>query len=141
MAADLQTGSDSPSDEITVMSGINVTPFVDVVLVLLVIFMVTAPFLSKDVLSIHLPKAESGEQKIVKSFGVAVTAQGQFLLNGQMTSPESLAEAARQAMQDNPDIQALISADGDARHADVVRAIDVIRSAGLVRFALQVQRE
>ncbi|PWU17046.1 MAG: biopolymer transporter ExbD [Bdellovibrio sp.] len=127
-------------DEISAISSINVTPFVDVVLVLLVIFMITAPLLSKDVLGIKLPKASSGEQKISKNFGVAVTAQGQFLLDGQLTTPESLAQAARQAVQENPDIQALVSADGDAHHADVVRAIDLIRSAGLVHFALQVER-
>ena len=112
----------------------------DVVLVLLVIFMVTAPFLSKDILGINLPKAANGEQKILKSMGVAVTAQGQFLLNGQLTSPESLVEVARQAAAENPEMQALISADGDAHHSDVVRAIDLMRTAGLVHFALQVEK-
>jgi biopolymer transport protein TolR len=140
MAADMNSQSDSTSDEITAMSAINVTPFVDVVLVLLVIFMVTAPFLSKDVLGITLPKATNGEQKIIKSFGVAVTAQGQFLLNGQLTSPESLVESARQALAQDPETRALISADGDAHHSDVVRAIDLVRTAGLVHFALQVEK-
>lgn len=131
---------DSSEGEISAFSAINVTPFVDVVLVLLVIFMVTAPFLSKDILGINLPKAANGEQKILKSMGIAVTAQGQFLLNGQLTSPEALVEVARQAAAENPEMQALISADGDAHHSDVVRAIDLIRTAGLVHFALQVEK-
>lgn len=122
------------------MSAINVTPFVDVVLVLLVIFMVTAPLLSKDVLGISLPKANNGEQKIIKSFGVAVTAQGHLLLNGQLISPESLVTSARQALVDDPEIRALISADGEARHSDVVHAIDLVRTAGLIHFALQVEK-
>jgi biopolymer transport protein ExbD len=60
-----------------------VTPFVDVVLVLLVIFMVTAPMLMKDVIGIHLPKSTSSDQKALQSLGVAVTKQGQILLNGE----------------------------------------------------------
>lgn len=131
---------DSSQDEITAFSSINVTPFVDVVLVLLVIFMVTAPFMSKDILGLKLPKAANGEQKVMQSFGVAVTAQGQFLLNGTLTSPESLVESAKAALASNPEIQALVSADGDAHHADVVRAIDLIRTAGIFRFALQVEK-
>jgi biopolymer transport protein ExbD len=141
MAAESYTHGDSTSDDIAAISANNVTPFVDVVLVLLVIFMVTAPFLSKDIFGINLPKAANGEQKISKSFGVAVTAQGQFLLNGEMIAPDSLLAAAKQAMADNPEIQALISADGEAKHADVVRAIDLVRSAGLIHFALQVEKQ
>jgi biopolymer transport protein TolR len=138
MAADLQT--ESASDDIPAISAINVTPFVDVVLVLLVIFMVTAPILSKNVFGITLPKAENGEQKISKNLGIAVTEQGQMLLNGQLTSPESLVAAAKQAFAENPEIQALISADGNSHHSDVVKAIDLVRSAGIIRFALQVEK-
>lgn len=137
---DVSAPSESASDELTTISAINVTPFVDVVLVLLVIFMVTAPILTKDVFGITLPKAANGEQKVIKSLGIAVTKQGQILLNGELTSPESLVEAARQALVSNPEVQALISADGEAHHADVVRAIDLVRSAGLARFALQVEK-
>ena len=137
---DVSAPSESVSDELTTISAINVTPFVDVVLVLLVIFMVTAPILTKDVFGITLPKAANGEQKVIKSLGIAVTKQGQILLNGELTSPESLVETARQALVTNPEVQALISADGEAHHADVVRAIDLVRSAGLARFALQVEK-
>jgi biopolymer transport protein ExbD len=131
---------DTGGDDISAFSSINVTPFVDVVLVLLVIFMVTAPFLSKDVFGIKLPKASNGEQKILPSFAVAVTAQGQMLLNGQLVSAESLLESAKQALAANAEVQALISADGEAHHSDVVHAIDVVRAAGIQRFAMQVEK-
>ena len=140
MAAESSSNLDSTADEIAAISAINVTPFVDVVLVLLVIFMVTAPILAKNVFGVTLPKASSGEQKIMKSLGIAVTKQGQILLDGQLTTPESLVEAAKQAVAANPEVQALISADGDARHADVVRAIDLVKTAGLAHFALQVEK-
>ena len=138
MAADFS--SDSSGDDIGAFSSINVTPFVDVVLVLLVIFMVTAPILSKDVFGIKLPKAANGEQKVLPSFAVAVTAQGQMLLNGQLISPESLVASAKQALAANSEVQALISADGEAHHSDVVRAIDLVRAAGIQRFAMQVEK-
>lgn len=85
MAADLKTSVTGDDGE--PMSSINVTPFVDVVLVLLVIFMVTAPVLMKDSFGIHLPKATQSDQKISASLGVAVTKQGQILINGELASP------------------------------------------------------
>lgn len=138
MAADLSSGQ--AEDEIPAISSINVTPFVDVVLVLLVIFMVTAPILNKDVFGIVLPKASNGEQKVMQSLGIAVTRQGQILLNGEMASPETVAAAVKQAVSSNPEVQALISADGEAHHADVVKAIDLVKSAGIIRFALQIEK-
>ncbi len=139
MASDLMS-SESSSDEITVMSSINVTPFVDVVLVLLVIFMVTAPLITKDIFGITLPKASQGEQKIAKSMGIAVTKQGQILLNGELTDPDTLLTFAKGEVAADPEVQALISADGDARHADVVKAIDLVKAAGLTHFAFQIEK-
>ncbi len=124
----------------TPISAINVTPFVDVVLVLLVIFMVTAPVLMKDAIGIHLPKAQSGDLRVQSQLGVAITAKGEILINGQPAPPESVAEQVHQALQADPEAQAIISADADARHADVVRAIDLIRTAGMTRFAIQIEK-
>ena len=138
MAADLS--STSASDDIIPMSAINVTPFVDVVLVLLVIFMVTAPVLMKDSIGIHLPKAASADQKAPPSLGVAVTKQGQILLNGELVSPETLSIQVKQALAADPDARAIISADEDARHGDVVKAIDLVKSAGMEHFAIQIEK-
>jgi biopolymer transport protein ExbD len=133
--------SSNTEDDSGLISSINVTPFVDVVLVLLVIFMVTAPLLMQDSIGIHLPKAASSDKSISSKIGVAVTRQGQILLNGELASLDAVASRVRQALQADPDTQALISADGDARHADVVRAIDLIKSAGMNRFAIQIERQ
>jgi len=140
MAGDPNLFSDSSDSEVTVMSAINVTPFVDVVLVLLVIFMVTAPLINKNVFDITLPKASTGEQKIVKNISIAVTKKGQMLLDGQLITSDALLQSAKQAFANDPEIQALISADGDARQADVVKAIDVVRTAGIQHFAFQVEK-
>jgi biopolymer transport protein ExbD len=138
MAFDPSTNSD---DDNSPISAINVTPFVDVVLVLLVIFMVTAPLLMQDSFGIHLPKASSSDKKLSSKLGVAVTRQGQILLNGQMASPEAVTAHVKQALASDPETQALISADADARHADVVKAIDIIKTAGMTHFAIQIDRQ
>ena len=138
MATDLSNLSDEPG---TPISAINITPFVDVVLVLLVIFMVTAPVMMKDSLGLKLPKAASSDQKTIDQLGIAVTRQGQFLVNGQLATPEAVSSQVKAAMAKNPDVQALISADADARHGDVVRAIDLVKTAGLSRFAIQIERQ
>ena len=137
MAGDISSGS---GEEMGPISAINVTPFVDVVLVLLVIFMVTAPALMKDAIGLHLPKAASADAKAINPLGIAITKQGQILINGQLADPSNVTTQVRAALQANPDVQALISADMDARHGDVVRAIDLVKSAGLTHFAIQIER-
>ena len=133
--------SSNTGDDNEPISSINVTPFVDVVLVLLVIFMVTAPLLMKDSIGIRLPKATSSDRKLTSRMGVAVTRQGQILLNGVPASPETITARVKDALAQDSETQALISADGDARHADVVRAIDLIKSAGMNRFAIQIEKQ
>lgn len=144
MAADLGA---SDSDEssggsgATPISAINVTPFVDVVLVLLVIFMVTAPTLMKDTLGIKLPKAGSSEGSKPESLAVAINEQGQILVNGTLSSPEQLTLEAQAALTKNPAVQALIAADENSRHSALVTVIDTLKKAGLDRFAIQIQKE
>ena len=135
-----EINSSDASDDSNMISAINVTPFVDVVLVLLVIFMVTAPQLVKDSIGIHLPKAASSDQKTPTSLGVAVTKQGQILINGQLSSPESITLEVKQALARDPEAHALISADEEARHGDVIKAIDLIKSAGMEHFAIQIEK-
>ncbi len=136
MAANLPSAE---SDE-GLISDINVTPFVDVVLVLLVIFIVTAPAMVKDTLGIKLPKAAQADGAALETLGIAVTRQGQILLNGTMATEEALRDSVRAALEKNPEAQAIIAADGEARHADVVRAIDLVKRAGMNRFALQIEK-
>lgn len=137
LAADLQ---DSDTD---VLSQINVTPFVDVMLVLLVVFIATAPILLKETVAIRLPKARTTDGASVKTqtLGVAVSAQGDILLDGRVVSEEELARNIRERMSVTPDLQAIIAADENSRHADLVRVLGWIKSAGLEKFALQVKRE
>lgn len=132
---------DNSGDESGIISSINITPFVDVVLVLLVIFMVTAPMLVKDILEIKLPKTLSGDGKMLQTLGVAVNKDGNILLNGQITDEEGLRVAAKEALSKDADSQAIISADIEAAYGKVVRVIDLLKTSGVERFAVQIEKE
>lgn len=129
------------NDESEIISSINITPFVDVVLVLLVIFMVTAPMLVKDILEIKLPKTLSGDGKMLQTLGVAVNKDGNILLNGQITDEQALSVAAKEALSKDANSQAIISADIAAAYGKVVKVIDILKTSGVERFAVQIERE
>ena len=141
-------GSASESENSSDLSGasealsqINMTPFVDVVLVLLIIFMVTAPLITKDILNIQLPKTVSGDGKVTQTFGIAVNREGRILLNGQAIDDEGLKQAVVAQMVLVPDLQAVIAADHEAIYGRVVHVIDLLKTAGLQRFAVQIEKE
>jgi biopolymer transport protein ExbD len=122
------------------INDINITPFVDVVLVLLVIFMVTAPIMVKESLNIKLPKSESADNSKLETFGIAINANGQILLNGELKSTESLEIEATLKLTENKNLQALISADKETKHGDIIKVIDIIKKVGIENFAFQIER-
>lgn len=129
---------DPSSDE--GINDINITPFVDVVLVLLVIFMVTAPMMVKESLNIKLPNANSADRSDPARLGIAINSNGQVLLNGELITVETLEVEASIALTENQDIQALISADKEAKHGDVIKVLDIIKKVGIDNFAFQIER-
>jgi biopolymer transport protein ExbD len=133
--------ADSPSqDDLSPIAVINVTPFVDVVLVLLVIFVATAPILLKETFSLQLPKAASKGEASSPALSVVINRSGQILVNGALATQESIEQAARDALTRNPQAQAVLSADKEAKHGDVVRVMDWIQASGLTNFAIQFER-
>lgn len=123
------------------INDINITPFVDVVLVLLVIFMVATPIMVKDRLNINLPKTLTADVKNnMVSIGLAVTKEGQILFNGELLSDELFTERLHSIYLKEPNTQFLISADADSKHRDVVKVIDMLKKNNLNSFALQVEK-
>ena len=123
------------------INDINITPFVDVVLVLLVIFMVTAPVMMKESLKVNLPKTLTSDlSSKAESIGIAITKDGQVLFNGKLLGEENLKNELSQIANKAPETNFLISADTDTRHGDVVRMIDLLKKNNLNRFALQVEK-
>jgi len=133
--ADYFAGDPEPASMIT---GINVTPLVDITLVLLIIFMVTASYIVSPSIKIDLPKAASGGEQQRSSLAVTLTAQGAVFLNGAPSSDQAIATYVAGALPQNPDLQAVIAADRAVPHGTVVHFIDVVRRAGVRRFAINV---
>ena len=123
------------------ITDINITPFVDVVLVLLVIFIVTAPMLFKQVIDVKLPQAASSAPTAPGTLGLVVTATGQLLLNGEPMTSTQVKNFTEQAVQQNSEVQVIIAADREAAHKHIIKAIDVIKRVGVENFAFQVSRK
>ncbi len=118
---------------------INVTPLVDVMLVLLVIFMVASIYIVKDAIEVDLPKAASAGETLDTTLAIVIDREGRIYLNGRPTPNEVVAEACKRAAEKDPNAQAIISADQNVKHGDVITVIDLIRTNGLVRFAINVK--
>lgn len=135
-SAQVQTNNSDDS-----INEINITPFVDVVLVLLVIFMVTAPMIAKKVIQVQLPKAAKSDDQTGAFLGISVIKSGQILLNGELLTDEAFLNNVKIEMQKNPKIEALISGDLEATHGSVVKVMGLLKSIGLENFSLQVIKE
>lgn len=123
------------------INGINVTPLVDITLVLLIVFMVTATYIVKDTIEVELPRAAHGGETVQRTFAVLVTREDKTFLNGVPVDDAALAQAAREARARGEDVQALIGGDKSASHGAVTHALDVLKGAGVTKFAIQIERQ
>jgi biopolymer transport protein ExbD len=122
-----------------VISEINVTPFVDVVLVLLVIFMVTAGFIVNKGLKIQLPEAATAEQlTLQRTFNILIGANGSLFLDGKPINVEELKSTGQTAKAKGEKVVAMISADRGAIYSSVVGVMDALRQVGISEFAFQL---
>ncbi len=123
-----------------IITDINVTPLVDIVLVLLIIFMVTASFIVAPAIKVDLPKAANADDKPDNTIALILTENGQLFVNGKETDWSGMKNHIRTQMVKLPDMQAVISADKNLPHGDVIHLIDTIKGLGIVRFALNIER-
>ncbi len=131
-------GGDENDD---IISGINVTPLVDIVLVLLIIFMVTATYIARAAIEVELPRAAHGGETTGTVLAVVLTRDGQVYLDGVRRSEPELVARAREAVRADRETRAVISADKAALHGAVVHVIDLVKDAGVNRFAIHIERE
>lgn len=121
---------------------INITPFVDVVLVLLVIFMVTAHFIVNKGMNLQLPKAASVEQiKRQKNMNISISKNSAYMLDGHSASLEEIKNAAKLASQNKEEVVATLSADKGVIYDSVIQVMDQLRLNGVSNFALQLEPE
>jgi biopolymer transport protein ExbD len=130
--------SSSNDDEDGIISGINVTPLVDVTLVLLIVFMVTAKIIVSRGMPMDLPKAATGEE-VQNVFSVELTTDGKARVDSvAVDTDDAIAGLAKQAKAKNRDVRVVIRADKKVEHGRVIRVLDILKQAGLAKFAFGV---
>ena len=129
--------SNSEDNEI---GNINITPMVDVILVLLVIFMVTANFLKKESVNINLPKVSASDPNVAQSVQVAVTRDGKIMLEGSPADGPRLTSSLSREVKIRPNMRVTLSADERLAYGDIAEVMGLIRKSGVSRIALSVKR-
>ncbi len=120
------------------VNDINVTPLVDIMLVLLIIFMVASTYIVKPSIEVELPRAATGGETLDTTLSIVVDATGAIFLNGEPTTEEAIAARCREVVAKDKDAQAIIAADKATLHGRVVRLIDLIRQNGVLKFAINI---
>jgi biopolymer transport protein ExbD len=133
-------GVSEPSAGEETIVGINVTPLVDITLVLLIVFMVTAKLIVSQAIPFDLPKAAtSGATQVV--FTVTLDAAGHVRAGGhEMRDDETLRRTAHDALARDPEIRTVVQASTAAVHGSVVHVLDELRKAGIRRIAFGVDK-
>ncbi|MNL05980.1 Biopolymer transport protein ExbD [compost metagenome] len=128
-------------DDNDVMADMNVVPLVDIILVVLIIFMVTAPMFMKPTINVNLPKAASGDQTAPSKLNIALTADGRINLNGTFVDEAAVKAKALEELAKNTEVQAIIAADKDVPHGKVIALLDIVKGAGVKKFAISIDKK
>lgn len=121
--------------------GINITPMVDVMLVLLVIMMVSAVYIVSQTLKVTLPKTANSDAPAESPFAVTITKEGRYLYDQKPIDEPGLVQKLHAAKLQKKDPSLVVTADKEAFHGDVVHVIDLAKSEGITKFAINVERE
>ena len=127
------------ADEI--ISGINVTPLVDITLVLLIIFMVTATYIVRESIEVELPRAAHGGESVGIMLNIVLTRDAHTFVDGVETDEAGLKKRVAEALGKDKEARAIISADKASFHGQVVHLIDVIKGEGISRFAINIEKD
>jgi biopolymer transport protein ExbD len=131
----------SSNDSDDLIAGINVTPLVDISLVLLIIFMVTARIIVSQGMPMDLPKAASRED-IQQIFAVELTVDGKTYVDSKRVgNDEAIANLAQDAKARNKELRAVIRADKKVEHGRVIHVLDLLKRAGVAKIAFAVSPE
>jgi biopolymer transport protein ExbD len=126
-----------------IIAEINMIPFIDVALVLLIIFMVMTPFLVKSQLKVNLPKAESAEEASDErdTIDVQVDKDGAISVNGQAVAPDAVEAALRNVLLDVENQPVVIHADREVPFQAVVTVMDAAKKIGVAKLGVGVKQE
>jgi len=125
--------------EDTEFSEINITPFTDVVLVLLLIFMVASPIIVSGGLKINLPKAKAADKNQSQTNILYYTKNKDIYLNSEKMDINVLYEKAKSNFKKRNNYEVIVNADEDVKHGEVIMLIDIIKRAGANKFMIATQ--
>ena len=131
------------SEKYEVMAEINMIPFIDVALVILIIFMVMTPYLVKEQIKINPPKIKSSGAEVNKHelIQIDVTREGAYYVNGESTSAEGIYDIIQRRLKDPENQQVVVAADKDVVFDRVVQAMDAAKRAGAAKIGVEVKHE
>jgi biopolymer transport protein ExbD len=121
------------------ITGINVTPLVDIILVVLIIFMATAPLIHNRAMKVDLPKAAQHERAATEALQVVYNSQHELSLSGKRLSEEQLGSELRALAARSADLRVSLRADRNLPYGEVVQILDVVRGAGVHKIGLEVK--
>jgi biopolymer transport protein ExbD len=134
MAGGAQDDDDEP------ITSINIIPLVDIVLVVLIIFMVTASYIVTPAIEVELPKASTGEPKANTILSLVITKEGDLFLNNKKVDDGAVRAYIRENRTER-ELEAVIAADASVPHGRVVRLIDLVKAEGVVKFAINTEHD
>ena len=117
---------------------INVTPLVDIMLVLLIVFMLTAHVMARRAIEVELPRAASSTALPPTTLVITLTAEGALHLDDKPVTPDALRAAITAAVAADPRAQAVVVGDKRVAHGRVVWVLDTVKSLGITQFAIQI---
>jgi biopolymer transport protein TolR len=122
---------------------VNVTPIIDVALVLVIILLVTAPMLSVADLPVNLPEAQTRESEDERNMSITLSTGGEVALDDDVVTREALQSTlhARLALRENENVLVVVRADSDAPYSEVRQILDEARAAGARRIALATRQK
>jgi biopolymer transport protein ExbD len=121
------------------ITGINVTPLVDITLVLLIIFMVTTKIVLNQTVPLDLPKAATGTSDVQVVFSIILAADGRAMVDTKsIPNDDAILQLAREAQQQHPDLRAVIKADSAVTHGRVIHVLDLLKQARVNKIAFGV---
>jgi biopolymer transport protein ExbD len=129
-------GTADADDSIT---GINVTPLVDITLVLLIIFMVTTKLVMNQTVPLDLPKSAVGTSDVQVVFSIVMAADGRAFVDGKpVANDDAILALGRDAEQAHPDMRAVIKADAAVTHGRVIHVLDLLKQGHITKIAFGV---
>src|SRR5690606_35709718 len=122
------------------IAAINITPLVDVMLVLLVIMMVSATYIVSQSMRVDLPKTSTSDGSIATVAAVTITAEHELYLNQRLLAEGDLSRQLRHLVARERELTLVVSADSKAHHGQVIKVLDIARVEGITNFAVNVEK-